>query len=129
MELVLDVPCPVCEGSGKNTEPEIEHIGEEAFRKRRRAERFLLAPPVAAKINEIADEWDELKKYAAERGEDEVLNYVEYLQLREGDSVITRAYITANTHPACEPCKGKGRELTDQGKMVLAFIKRWPPED
>ncbi|MFB9906751.1 hypothetical protein [Allokutzneria oryzae] len=129
VELALDVACPACEGSGKNTQPGAEHIGEEGFRKRRRAERFLLAPPVAARITEIAEEWEELKRYAAERGDDEVLGFVDYLQLREGDSVITRAYVTANTNPDCEPCKGKGRELTEEGKKLLAFIKRWPPED
>ncbi|GAA2812959.1 MULTISPECIES: hypothetical protein [Crossiella] len=124
-----DVPCPRCSGTGKNTEPGAEELSQEELRLRRRAAQFVRSAPVAQKLADLKEEWEELKALATSKAADaEVIPFQEYIELREGDNVITRAHKTANTHPACPDCKGKGKELTAEGKALLEFIKRWPPE-
>ncbi|MBP2475686.1 hypothetical protein JOF53_004558 [Crossiella equi] len=124
-----DQPCPKCSGTGKNADPNADQLSPEELALRRRAKAFVKSPPVAAKLAELKAEWEELKALATSKKADaEVIGFQDYLELREGDSVITRAHRTANTDPACPECKGKGKELTEQGKELLEFIKRWPPE-
>jgi hypothetical protein len=126
LETAWDQECTCCEGSGRNQNPGDGDFGAGELRLRKGAAQFLSAPPVIRRLADLKAEWEELREYAAAQGHKNVYSYDEYVAFKEGDSPIAQAHAIVSQSPECSNCKGSGKELTDTGRELLAFLKRWP---
>ncbi|RJQ76540.1 hypothetical protein D5S17_17940 [Pseudonocardiaceae bacterium YIM PH 21723] len=127
LETAWDQECTCCDGSGKNPDPADGEFSAQDLRLRKGAKQFLSSATVARRLAEIKEEWQELKEYAAANNHKNVYSFDEYVNFKLGEkSPIAEAHTLASKNPDCKNCNGTGKELTETGRQLLAFLKRWP---